>query len=140
MTHDRRVVTACASGAQAIGEAAAIIRRDWADVMIAGGTDALILRVSIVGFNAMGAISRRNDDPAKASRPFDDERDGLVLSEGSAIVILEERSQAVQRGARIYAEVWGYASSSDTHSIAAPDPGGESAAQDMRWALRARSA
>ena len=128
-------VTACASGAQAIGEAAEVIRRGWADVMIAGGVDALILRVSIVGFNAMGGLSTRNDEPAKASRPFDAERDGLVLSEGAAIAVLEERSHAMRRGARVYAEVLGYASSSDAHNVAAPEPEGQGAAQAMRQAI-----
>jgi 3-oxoacyl-[acyl-carrier-protein] synthase II len=129
------VVTACASGAQAIGEAAEIIRRGWADVMIAGGTDALILRVSIVGFNAMGGLSKRNDEPAKASRPFDAERDGLVLSEGSAVVVLEELSSARKRGARIYAEVLSHATASDAYNVAAPDPDGQGAARAMRWAI-----
>ena len=128
-------VTACASGAQAIGEAAEIIRRGWAEVMIAGGTDALILRASIVGFNAMGGLSKRNDEPAQASRPFDAERDGLVLSEGSAIAILEELSGAIRRGARIYAEVLGYASTSDAYNVASPQPNGQGAARAMQCAI-----
>ncbi len=129
------IVTACASGLQAIGEAAETIKRGWADVMIGGGTDALILRISIVGFNAMGAMSHHNDDPMKACRPFDANRDGLVLSEGSAIVILEELSHALNRGARLYAEVIGYAASADTHHLVEPDPTGHSGALTMKWAM-----
>jgi 3-oxoacyl-[acyl-carrier-protein] synthase II len=128
-------VTACASGAQAIGEAAEVIKRGWAEVMIAGGTDALILRVSIVGFNAMGGLSKRNDDSTHASRPFDANRDGLVLSEGSAMVILEGYSSALKRGAKIYAEIAGYASSFDAYNIAAPDPNGHGAALAMKLAI-----
>jgi 3-oxoacyl-[acyl-carrier-protein] synthase II len=133
--HTSTFVTACASGAQAIGEAAEVIKRGWADVMIAGGTDALILRVSIVGFNAMGGLSKRNDDPTHASRPFDANRDGLVLSEGSAIVILEEYAAALKRGAKIYAEVSGYASSSDAYNLALPEPNGQGAALAMKLAI-----
>ena len=128
-------VAACASGLQAIGEAAEVVRRGWANVMIAGGTDALILRVSIIGFAAMNVLARNNAEPAKACRPFDKTRAGLVLSEGSGIVILEDYAHAVQRGAHIYAEVLGSASSSDTHSLAEPDPSGENGALTLRWAI-----
>jgi 3-oxoacyl-[acyl-carrier-protein] synthase II len=133
--HTSTFVTACASGLQAIGEAAEVIKRGWADVMIAGGTDALILRVSIVGFNAMGGLSKLNDDPTRASRPFDANRDGLVLSEGSAMVILEEYTAALKRGAKIYAEIAGYASSSDAYNVAMPEPDGQGAAFAMKWAI-----
>ncbi len=128
-------VAACASGLQAIGEAAEVVRRGWANVMIAGGTDALILRVSIIGFAAMNVLARNNAEPAKACRPFDKTRAGLVLSEGSGVVILEDYAHAVQRGAHIYAEVLGSASSSDTHSLAEPDPSGENGALTLRWAI-----
>jgi beta-ketoacyl-acyl-carrier-protein synthase II len=133
--HTSTYVTACASGAQAIGEAAEVIKRGWAEVMIAGGTDALILRVSIVGFNAMGGLSKNNNDPTRASRPFDANRDGLVLSEGSAIVILEELTAALKRGAKIYAEIAGYASSADAYNVAMPEPNGQGAALAMKWAI-----
>jgi 3-oxoacyl-[acyl-carrier-protein] synthase II len=130
------IVTACASGLQAIGEAAEMIRRGWADVMLAGGTDALILRPCFVGFDSAGALSRRSDDPAKACRPFDADRDGTVLAEGAAVLILEELSHARQRGAHIYAEVTGYAVSADAYSLFESDPTGQSAAQTMSLAIR----
>jgi beta-ketoacyl-acyl-carrier-protein synthase II len=128
-------VAACASGLQAIGEAAETIKRGWAQVMIAGGTDALVLRVSIVGFAAMGVLAKDNDHPAQACRPFDLTRDGLVLSEGSGIVILEEYDHALKRGAHIYVEVLGSASTSDTHSLAEPDPSGQHGAQTIQAAI-----
>ena len=126
-------VTACASGVQSIGEGAEMIRRGWADVMLAGGADAPILRISLLGFNAMGALAQRND--ATACRPFDAARDGTILGEGSAVLILEELSRARQRGARIYAEVLGHASNLDTHHIVEPDMTGQSAANTMRAAI-----
>lgn len=128
-------VAACASGLQAIGEAAEVIKRGWAKVIITGGTDALVLRVSIIGFAAMGVLAKDNDHPAQACRPFDLTRDGLVLSEGSAIVILEDYDHALKRGARVYAEVLGSASTSDTHSLAEPDPSGQNGAQTIRAAI-----
>jgi 3-oxoacyl-[acyl-carrier-protein] synthase II len=127
------VVTACASGVQAIGEGAEMIRRGWADVMLAGGSDAPILRIGILGFNAMGALAQRNDETA--CRPFDATRDGTTLGEGSAVLILEELSHAQRRGARIYAEVLGHATNLDTNNIVEPDMTGQSAANTMRAAI-----
>ncbi len=126
-------VTACASGVQAIGEGAEMIRRGWADVMLAGGSDAPILRIGILGFNAMGALAQRND--ATACRPFDVTRDGTVLGEGSAVLILEELTHAQQRGARIYVEVLGHATNLDTNNIVEPDMTGQSAAHTMGAAI-----
>ncbi len=126
-------VTACASGVQSIGEGAELIRRGWADVMLAGGSDAPILRIGILGFNGMGALAQRND--ATACRPFDAARDGTVLGEGSAILVLEELTRARRRGARIYAEVVGHATNLDTNNIVEPDMTGQSAAHTMRAAI-----
>src|SRR5512143_2004147 len=126
-------VTACASGVQGIGEGGEMIRRGWADVMLAGGGDAPILRIGILGFNGMGALAQRND--STACRPFDVTRDGTVLGEGSAILILEELTHARQRGARIYAEVLGHATNLDTNNIVEPDLTGRSAANTMRAAI-----
>jgi 3-oxoacyl-[acyl-carrier-protein] synthase II len=126
-------VTACASGVQSVGEGAEMIRRGWADVMLAGGSDAPILRIGILGFNAMGALAQRND--ATACRPFDATRDGTILGEGGAALILEELSHAQQRGARIYAEVLGHATNLDTNNIVEPDMTGQSAAHTMRAAI-----
>lgn len=128
-------VTACASGTNAIGEAMRIISGNYADVMIAGGVDAAITPLCIGGFNAMRAISVRNDEPEKASRPFDRDRDGFVVGEGCGIVILEELTSALKRGARIYAEVVGYGSTSDAYHMAIPPPGHEGAARCMVAAL-----
>lgn len=130
------IVTACASSVQSIGEAAETIRRGWTDVMIAGGTDALMLRASFVAFDSIGALARTTGEPHKACRPFENSRDGTVLAEGSAMVILEELEHAVQRGAPIYAEVTGFAVSSDNFSLFESDPTGQSAAQTMTWALQ----
>jgi len=127
------VVTACASGVQSIGEGAEMIRRGWADVMLAGGSDAPILRIGILGFNAMGALAQRND--ATACRPFDATRDGTTLGEGSAVLILEELSHAQRRGVRMYAEVLGHAINLDTNNIVEPDMTGQSAANTMRSAI-----
>jgi len=129
------VVTACATGTQAIGEAAEIIRRQAADVMICGGVDNLVQDFAIAAFNAIRALSTRNDAPEQASRPFDQDRDGFVLSDGCALVVLESLPHARARGARIYAEVLGQASSSDAYHVAAPDPSGAGAIRAMRWAL-----
>ena len=128
--------TACSSGTNAVGDAMRIINGGYADVMIAGGTDAAITPLGIGGFNAMRAISVRNDEPEKASRPFDKERDGFVIGEGSGILILEELTSAVKRGARIYAEVVGYGSTSDAYHMATPPPGHEGAARCMSAALK----
>ena len=130
------VSTACATGTQAIGEGAEFIRRKAADIMICGGVDSLVQDFAIVGFNAMRALSRRNDQPELASRPFDKDRDGFVLSDGCALVVLESLPHARARGARIYAEVLGQASSSDAYHVAAPDPTAAGAVRAMRWALQ----
>lgn len=129
------ICTACASGTQAIGEAAEVIRRGKTDLMLAGGVEGVITEVVLAGFTAMRAISTRNDDPAGACRPFDAERDGFVIGEGAAIFVLERLPHALERGARIYAEVLGYSSSADTYHMAQPDPQGKYAQLAMRWAL-----
>ncbi len=129
------VVAACATGTQAVGEAAEIIRRGAADVVICGGVEALIHFAPIAGFCAMRALSARNDEPERASRPFDAERDGFVYSEGGALLILEALEHARARGARIRAEMLGHASSSDAFHVAQPDPEGMGASRAMRWAL-----
>jgi 3-oxoacyl-[acyl-carrier-protein] synthase II len=130
------VVTACASGNNAIGDAVDCIRRDAADVMLAGGTEAAIIPIAIAGFANMTAISSRNDAPERASRPFDKERDGFVIGEGAAVLVLEELQHALARGARIYGEVIGYGSTADAHHITAPEETGAGAAQAMRVALK----
>ena len=114
--------TACAAGNMAIGEGADAIRIGRAEVMLCGGSEAAITRVGIAGFGAMRALSRRNDDPARASRPFDADRDGFVMGEAGAILVLEELEHARKRGARIYAELRGYGVSSDAEHITEPDP------------------
>jgi 3-oxoacyl-[acyl-carrier-protein] synthase II len=128
-------VTACAAGTCAIGDAARIITDGYAEVMITGGTEAAITPMSVAGFNAMRAISRRNDEPEKASRPFDRDRDGFVMGEGSGIVILEALPHALARGARIQGELVGYGLTSDAFHMAAPPPGHEGAARAMKAAL-----
>jgi 3-oxoacyl-[acyl-carrier-protein] synthase II len=130
------IATACATGSHAIGDAFRLIQRGEADAMIAGGTEACITPLGIVGFAVMKALSTRNDDPERASRPFDAERDGFVVGEGSGVVILESLETALSRGARIYAEVIGYGMSSDAYHITTPAPEGKGAAQCMRSALR----
>lgn len=129
------VVAACATGTQAVGEAAEFIRRGAADVMICGGVEALIHIAPIAGFCTMRALSPRNDDPERASRPFDADRDGFVYSEGCAVLVLEALEHAQARGARIRAEVLGHASSSDAFHVAQPDPEGKGASRAMQWAL-----
>ncbi len=129
------VVTACASGTNAIGEAMEIIRRGDADAMIAGGSEAGIVPIAIAGFNKMEAMSKRNDDPERASRPFDLNRDGFVLGEGSAQLLLESLEHAKERGAKILAEIVGYGSSNDAHHITAPAEDGAGAAASMELAL-----
>src|SRR5919109_1387320 len=127
--------TACAASNMAIGDAMDAIRLGRADVMLAGGTEAGITPVGIGGFGAMRALSRRNDDPEKASRPFDAERDGFVMGEAGGIVVLEELEHAHKRGAKIYAELAGYGLSSDARHITEPDPTGQHPARAMRMAL-----
>jgi len=127
--------SACSSGAHAIGEAAEWIRRGKVDVMVAGGAEATITPVGISGFEAMFALSKRNDDPKRASRPFDKGRDGFVCGEGSGVLILESLTRAKKRGARIYAELTGYGASSDAHHLTQPAPNGEGAQRSMRMAL-----
>jgi len=129
------VVTACATGSNAIGEAAEIIRRGSADVMIAGGGEASIVKIAMAGMNSIGALSARNDEPQKASRPFDKNRDGFVMGEGAGVVILESLEHAQARGANILAELSGYGTSDDAYHISAPAEGGEGAALCMRLAL-----
>lgn len=128
--------TACATGGHAIGSAYHLIQRGDAEVMLAGGSEAAISPLCIGSFAAMKALSARNDDPARASRPFDRDRDGFVLAEGAAVVVLEELEHARKRGANIYAEITGFGSSGDAGHIAAPDPEGAGAAQAMRVALQ----
>ncbi len=130
------IVTACATGTHSIGEAFRTIERGDADVMIAGGTESCICPLGVGGFNAMKALSTRNAEPQRASRPFDAERDGFIMGEGSGIVILEDMESAIKRGTRIYAEVTGYGASGDAYHITAPAPNGEGAARCMKMALR----
>ena len=129
-------VTACATGTHCIGDAARLIQLGDAVAMIAGGTEATICPLGIGGFNAMKALSTRNDSPETASRPFDKDRDGFVMGEGSGVVVLEELEFAKARGAKIYAEVVGYGMSSDAYHITAPSEDGDGAARCMKMALR----
>ncbi|MBI1964190.1 MAG: beta-ketoacyl-ACP synthase II [Candidatus Rokubacteria bacterium] len=130
------VVTACATGNHTIGDAFKILQRGDADVMIAGGAEAIIVPLTIAGFCSMKAMSTRNDQPARASRPFDANRDGFVCGEGGGILVLEALEHAVRRDARIYAEVVGYGMTGDAHHMTAPDPAGDGAARAMAAALR----
>ncbi|MGH8967097.1 MAG: beta-ketoacyl-[acyl-carrier-protein] synthase family protein, partial [Actinomycetes bacterium] len=127
--------TACAASNMALGDGMDAIRLGRADVMICGGTEAPVSRVGIAGFGAMRAISRRNDDPKAASRPFDAERDGFVMGEAGAMIVLEDLDHAQARGAKIYAELLGYGVSSDANHITEPDPSGTNPARAMRMAL-----
>ncbi len=130
------VTTACASGSHAIGDAFKIIQRGDADLMIAGGTESCIVPTAVGGFCALKALSKRNEQPQKASRPFDLHRDGFVIAEGAGVIILEELEHAKRRKANIYAEIIGYGMSCDAYHITAPDPLGDGAARAMSEALR----
>jgi len=130
------ITSACASSAHAIGEAAETIRRGWARVIIAGGSEASITPIGVAGFNAMRALSTANDRPAAASRPFDADRDGFVMGEGAAVLILEDLEHALDRGARILAEVTGYAATSDAYHISNLAEDGEGIVRALRLALR----
>ncbi|MBE0713187.1 MAG: beta-ketoacyl-ACP synthase II, partial [Candidatus Aminicenantes bacterium] len=127
--------TACSTGTHAIGDSFRMIARGEADIMIAGGAEAPLTPLSLAGFNAMKALSERNDAPAKASRPFDAQRDGFVMGEGAGVLILEEMGRALRREARIYAEVVGYGMTSDAYHVAAPAPDGDGAVRVMRRAI-----
>ncbi len=128
--------TACATGAHAIGDAMKVIRYDEADVMFAGGTEAVISPLAVGGFSAMRALSTRNDEPQRASRPWDLDRDGFVMGEGAGIVILEEREHALARGAKIYCEITGYGMTSDAYHITSPSEDGDGMARVMGRALK----
>jgi len=130
------ISTACATGTQSIGEAVEVIRRGAADVMFAGGVEAVINYIPFAGFIAVRALSTRNHEPERASRPFDAERDGFVISEGVGLTVLERLSHAKARGARVLGEVMGYASSTDAFHEIAPDPEGEGPSRAIRWALK----
>src|SRR5581483_11187049 len=129
------IATACASAANAIGDAFKLIQLGQADVMITGGSEAAITPMGLGGFASMRALSTRNDDPTRASRPFDKDRDGFILAEGAGLLVLEEESYARKRGARIYAEVLGYGMSADGSHITAPDEQGRGAARAMQLCL-----
>jgi 3-oxoacyl-[acyl-carrier-protein] synthase II len=129
-------VTACASGTNSIGDAAKIIERGDADIMFAGGSEAAITPLGMAGFSAARALTTRNNEPERASRPFDRDRDGFLMGEGSGMVVLESLEHAQRRGAHIYAEFAGYGMSSDAHHITAPAPGGEGAIRAMALAIK----
>ncbi len=129
-------VTACASGTHSIGDAYHMVARGDADVMFAGGAESTITPLGIAGFNVMKALSTRNDDPQASSRPFEKNRDGFIMAEGSGVLILEEYEHAVKRGAKIYCELAGYGLSSDAHHLTQPAPGGEGASRCIKMALK----
>lgn len=127
--------TACTTGLHAVGDAFRLIQEGWADAMICGGTESVITPLAVAGFTAMHALSKRNDEPARASRPWDQDRDGFVMGEGAGILLLEELESARRRGATIYCEVMGYGMSADAHHISAPHPEGRGAVAVMHRAL-----
>jgi 3-oxoacyl-[acyl-carrier-protein] synthase II len=129
------VVTACASGTNAIGEAFKVLQRGDADIIISGGTEAPITKLSLAGFSSMKALSIRNDEPSRASRPFDKNRDGFVMGEGAGIIVMETLDHALKRNARIYGEVIGYGSTADAYHLTQPTPKGEGAARAMKAAI-----
>src|SRR5207247_6353141 len=129
------IVTACATSNNAIGESWRIIKSGDADIFLAGGAEASIVEIGVAGFSAMKALSKRNDEPERASRPFDRDRDGFVMSEGSGVVVVEELEHARARGAKIYCEITGYGVSADAYHMTAPPPDGEGAARAMKMAL-----
>jgi len=133
--YNATVVTACASGTQAVGEAAEVIRRGAADLMLAGGVEGLVVEVIIAAFTAMRVLAADNEHPEQACKPFDARRDGFVSAEGTAVFVLERLDKALARGARIYAEVVGYAANTDAFHAAIPDPEGNGAFRVMKWAL-----
>ena len=129
------MATACATGSHSIGEGAEIIKRGDADIMICGGSESAVCRLGMIGFAAMRALSTHNDEPTKASRPWDKDRDGFVIGEGSGILVLEEYEHALARGAKIYAEIAGFGMTADAHHITAPAPNGEGGKRSMMIAL-----
>ncbi len=133
--YNSTITTACAASTQSIGEAYEAIRRGDADIVISGGSEAPICELGLAGFSVMRALSTHNDDPPRSSRPFDATRNGFVPGEGAGVLVLEELDRALARGAHIYAEVVGYASSSDAYHVTAPDPDGDGASQAMALAL-----
>jgi 3-oxoacyl-[acyl-carrier-protein] synthase II len=134
-SYSNTVVTACAAGTQAVGEAAEVIRRGAADLMLAGGVEGMIHPVVVGAFTIMRVLAGDNENPEKACKPFDARRDGFVSAEGTAILVLERLDKALDRGAHIYAEILGYAANSDAHHAAIPDPEGAGAVRVMNWAL-----
>lgn len=133
--YNNTVTTGCASGTQAIGDAMHVIRRGHADIMITGGVEATVVETVLAGFCNMKAISSRNDEPQKASRPFDKNRDGFVLGEGAGILVMESLSHAKARGARVYGEILGYGATADAYHLIAPKPSAVSAAHAMKLAI-----
>jgi 3-oxoacyl-(acyl-carrier-protein) synthase len=134
-SYNGTVVTACASGTQAIGDATEVIRRGVADLMVAGGVEGMIHEVIVGAFSVMRVLASDNEHPEQACKPFDARRDGFVTAEGSSMMVLERLDKALDRGARIYAEVLGYAANSDAYHAAIPDPEGAGAYRAMKWAL-----
>jgi 3-oxoacyl-[acyl-carrier-protein] synthase II len=130
------VVSACATGCNVIGEAAEMIKRGDVDVVVAGGVEACLKPIVFAGFNVMGVLSTRNEEPARACRPFDATRDGFAMGEGAGILVLENADRARARGARVYGEVVGYGTSADANHFAAPDAEGEGIGRAMHWALK----